>query len=55
MALTSRKVRVEAEELSRSVGYLELSADPLFGSEFASALFIPHRDPGRFPSVKRTT
>ena len=52
MALVSRKARTEAEELSRSVSYLELSADPLFGSEFASALFIPHRDPGRFPSVK---
>jgi uncharacterized 2Fe-2S/4Fe-4S cluster protein (DUF4445 family) len=52
MALVSKKARAEASELSRSVGYLELSADPLFGSEFASALFIPHRDPGRFPSVK---
>lgn len=52
MALISRKARMEAEELSRSVGYLELSADPLFGSEFASALFTPHRDPGRFTSVK---
>ena len=52
MALISRKARTEAAGLSRTVGYLELSADPLFGSEFASALFIPHRDPGRFPSVK---
>jgi uncharacterized 2Fe-2S/4Fe-4S cluster protein (DUF4445 family) len=52
MALISRKARMEAAELSKRVGYLELSADPLFGSEFASALFIPHRDPGRFPSVK---
>jgi uncharacterized 2Fe-2S/4Fe-4S cluster protein (DUF4445 family) len=52
MALISKKARTEAEELSRCVGYLELSADPLFGSEFASALFIPHREPSRFPSVK---
>jgi uncharacterized 2Fe-2S/4Fe-4S cluster protein (DUF4445 family) len=52
MALISRKARMEASELSKRVGYLELSADPLFGSEFASALFIPHRDLRRFPSVK---
>jgi len=52
MALTSRKARMEAVELSKRIGYLELSDDPLFGSEFASALFIPHRDPARFPTVK---
>ena len=52
MALISRKARMEAAELSKRVGYLELSADPRFGSEFASALFIPHRDLSRFPSVK---
>jgi len=52
MALASKKAREEAADLSKRVGYLELSADPLFGPEYASALFIPHRDPARFPTVK---
>ena len=52
MALISKKVKEQANELSERVSYLELSADPSFSSEFASALFIPHKDLNRFQSVK---
>lgn len=52
MALISKKVKEQAKELSKSVNYLELSADSLFSFEFASALFIPHKDLNRFQSVK---
>jgi len=52
MALTSREARETAEILSRKVRYLELAIDPDFSQEFTRALFIPHRDLDRFPSVK---
>ena len=51
MALISREAREQAEEISKKVRYIELSADPDFKNEFASALFIPHKDKGRFPST----
>jgi len=31
--------------------YLELSADNTFFDEFNAALFLPHTDMGKFPSV----
>jgi uncharacterized 2Fe-2S/4Fe-4S cluster protein (DUF4445 family) len=52
MALISREARRTAETLSRRVRYLELMVDPDFSSEFADAMFIPHKDLNRFPSVK---
>ncbi|MFH2110698.1 MAG: ASKHA domain-containing protein [Candidatus Bathyarchaeota archaeon] len=51
MALLSKKAREQANVISDKVKYLELSSDPLFGSEFAMALFIPHRDSTRFQSL----
>jgi uncharacterized 2Fe-2S/4Fe-4S cluster protein (DUF4445 family) len=52
MALLSREARKVAEEISQKVRYLELSIDPEFRTEFTSALFLPHRDLNRFPSIK---
>lgn len=52
MALVSREAREEAERLSQWVRYIELGADTEFGREFTSAMFFPHKDMGRFPSVK---
>ncbi len=54
MALVSKEVRDEAERLSRWVRYLELGADPDFVSEFTSAMFFPHKDLDRFPSLRST-
>lgn len=48
MALTSRDARDNLDELSLFIDYLELSTDPLFKNEYASALFIPHRDMKRY-------
>jgi uncharacterized 2Fe-2S/4Fe-4S cluster protein (DUF4445 family) len=53
MALVSRRVRELAEVLSREIRYVELAAVPEFGRELAEAMFIPHRDAERFPSVGR--
>ncbi len=52
MALVSKEARGQASKISRKVKYLELSIDPDFRSEFASALFIPHRVQSRFTSEK---
>ena len=51
MVLVSRKARETAEALSKRISYLELAADPSFSSEFSHALFLPHKDLDRFPSV----
>ena len=52
MALVSKLAREQAERLSMKMRYLELSIDPMFKSEFDSALFIPHKDLNRFSIVK---
>jgi uncharacterized 2Fe-2S/4Fe-4S cluster protein (DUF4445 family) len=51
MALLSRDARGRLTEIARKVTYLELSADNAFYNEFTSALFLPHTDETRFPSV----
>ncbi len=53
MALISKESRKTTEMLSNRVRYLELASDPDFRSEFADAMFIPHKNPDRFPSVKK--
>ncbi len=52
MALKSTNVRDLAEKLSRKIEYVELAAEKDFQTEFAKAMFLPHRDAGRFPSVQ---
>jgi uncharacterized 2Fe-2S/4Fe-4S cluster protein (DUF4445 family) len=52
MALISREARKTAETLSKKIRYHELTVDPDFRLEFADAMFIPHKDLNRFPSVK---
>jgi len=53
MVLVSREARETAEALSKRIRYLELAADPSFSSEFSQALFFPHGDLDRFPSVRK--
>lgn len=52
LALLSKQKRKELQEIYVNMTYLELSVNNLFFEEFTSALFIPHTDMGRFPSVK---
>jgi uncharacterized 2Fe-2S/4Fe-4S cluster protein (DUF4445 family) len=52
MALLRRDVRADIEEAAGKMTYLELSADNTFYDHFTSALFLPHTDIERFPSVK---
>lgn len=54
MCLRSVRMRDLAERQSREVEYLELAAEKAFQNEFAQAMFLPHRDLSRFPSVAKT-
>jgi uncharacterized 2Fe-2S/4Fe-4S cluster protein (DUF4445 family) len=51
MALLRRDMRAEIEAAATKMTYLELSADNTFYDHFTSALFLPHTDIERFPSV----
>jgi uncharacterized 2Fe-2S/4Fe-4S cluster protein (DUF4445 family) len=51
----SRKLRGEAEEISRKMTYLELSVSRSFMDEYVSGLFIPHTNIEAFPGVKELT
>jgi len=52
MALVSKKLRDVATSISRKTDYMELAAEPDFQTEFASAMYFPHRDLNRFQSIK---
>jgi uncharacterized 2Fe-2S/4Fe-4S cluster protein (DUF4445 family) len=52
LALISAKHRKEAIEIFNKLTYLELSVDNKFFNEFTSAMFLPHTDISKFPSVK---
>ncbi|MFX1509454.1 MAG: ASKHA domain-containing protein [Promethearchaeota archaeon] len=53
MALLSQEARKTAERLSSKIRYLELTRTSNFNSEFANAMFIPHKDLNRFPVVSK--
>jgi uncharacterized 2Fe-2S/4Fe-4S cluster protein (DUF4445 family) len=51
LALVSTAERETMRKLARRIHHMPLAGDPRFAREFASSLFLPHRDPSRFPSV----
>ena len=52
LALLDRKARQKINEIASRMTYIELSADNTFYDAFISALFLPHTDLSRFPSVE---
>ena len=52
MVVVSQDFRQRQLELARRMTYLELSADNTFYEAFTSALFLPHTDFARFPTVQ---
>jgi uncharacterized 2Fe-2S/4Fe-4S cluster protein (DUF4445 family) len=52
MALLSRSMRERVADIAGMMTYLELSADNTFYDAFSAALFLPHTDWERFPSVQ---
>ena len=51
-ALLDKDARARIQEIARRMTYIELSADNMFYEAFMSALFLPHTDLTRFPSVE---
>jgi len=51
MLLVSERHRRAQRELARRMTYIELNTDPGYMDHYTAALFLPHTDPGLFPSV----
>ncbi|MCP4750121.1 MAG: ATP-binding protein, partial [Proteobacteria bacterium] len=51
MTLVSKEYRQRQLDLARRITYLELSTDPTYMDQYTAALFLPHTDSNRFPSV----
>lgn len=51
--LLSHEAMEKAEEIARKMTYFELSVDPGYMDEYMAALFFPHTDLSRFPSIKK--
>ena len=51
-ALLDREAREQIREIASRMTYIELSADNSFYDAFMSAMFLPHTDLSRFPSVE---
>ncbi len=51
LCLLSKRMRQEAEEITEKMTYMELSVSRGFMDEYLSALFLPHTELERFPSV----
>ena len=51
-ALLDKDAREQITEIATRMTYIELSADNSFYDAFVSALFLPHTDLSRFPSVE---
>jgi uncharacterized 2Fe-2S/4Fe-4S cluster protein (DUF4445 family) len=50
--LLSYEAKQEAENIAKKMTYIELSVESTYMDEYVSALFFPHTDLARFPSVK---
>jgi uncharacterized 2Fe-2S/4Fe-4S cluster protein (DUF4445 family) len=53
MALLSRNLRKDTEDIARKMTYMELSVSRLFMDQYVSALFLPHTNEDQFPTVER--
>jgi uncharacterized 2Fe-2S/4Fe-4S cluster protein (DUF4445 family) len=52
LSLLDRQAREKATDIATRMTYIELSADNTFYDAFMSALFLPHTDLSRFPTVE---
>jgi uncharacterized 2Fe-2S/4Fe-4S cluster protein (DUF4445 family) len=52
MVVVSQDYRQRQLELAQRMTYLELNTDPAYMEQYTGALFLPHTDPTRFPSVR---
>jgi uncharacterized 2Fe-2S/4Fe-4S cluster protein (DUF4445 family) len=52
LALLDKNARARIADIAARMTYIELSADNTFYDAFTSALFLPHTDLSRFPTVQ---
>ncbi len=52
LSLLSTKILDKCNDVAKNVTYFELSNDPAYMDEYMAALFFPHTDITRFPSLK---
>jgi uncharacterized 2Fe-2S/4Fe-4S cluster protein (DUF4445 family) len=52
LALLSMEARAQIKAIAERMTYVELSADNTFFDAFTAAMFLPHTEIDRFPSVK---
>lgn len=52
LAMLSNSAREDTQAIFKNMTYIELSISAAFMDEFTSAMFIPHTDLERFPSVQ---
>ena len=50
--LLSNQAMVMANTLASKITYFELSVDPGYMDEYSQALFFPHTDLAKFPTVR---
>jgi len=50
-ALLDKKALARINDIAGRMTYIELSADNMFYEAFTSALFLPHTEADRFPTV----
>ncbi|HPN85417.1 MAG TPA: ATP-binding protein, partial [Victivallales bacterium] len=53
MVLLSKEFREKQLELARKMTYLELNTAPSYMDQYMGALFLPHTDIRKFPTVKK--
>ncbi|MFH1759890.1 MAG: ASKHA domain-containing protein [bacterium] len=53
MVVVSQEFRERQQALAGRMTYIDLSSDPGYMDQYTGALFIPHTDLSRFPSVKK--
>jgi len=53
LALISESHRREARDICHNMTYIDFSSNPRYMDEFTSALFLPHTNLEKFPSVVR--
>ena len=54
-ALLSSSVRSRIKETFGRTTYIDLGSDPVFSDEYTSALFLPHTDVSRFPTIRKNS
>lgn len=52
ISLSSHEAFLRTFQIHKNITYLDLSSEPSYMDEYIAALFFPHTDLGRFPSVQ---